>query len=318
MPLTSRNLSDWLDRSPLLRPVVLWSLVALVALPLLVGVGFLTFTVLAGPEPPRGSAPGPTRATRSSETRLLLAGSGSNVPLTRQLADACSRAMPDLHIEVDEGMGSTGGLRALADGEIDLALVSRPLRDTERKPGLTVVPYARAPVAVATHPGVVDEAVTQAQLVEIFQGVRGRWSDGRVVVPVQRESGDSSHAAVSKRLPAFAVADEQARREQRWLVAYHDRSMHEALLATPGSVGLVDATAVRAGGWPLRLLKVDGAAPTGAAIAAGKYPFWKDLSFVSSGRPSAAVAKFLACVASPVGEDVIRKAESLPLSGGAR
>jgi ABC-type phosphate transport system substrate-binding protein len=65
-------------------------------------------------------------------------------------------------------------------------------------------------------------------------------------------------------------------------------------------------------------LKVDGAAPTGAAVAAGKYPFWKDLLFVSSGRPTGAVARFLACVASPVGEAVIRKAESLPLLGGAR
>jgi phosphate transport system substrate-binding protein len=316
--LTSRNLSDWLDRSPLLRPVVLWSLVAVVALPLLVGAGFLTHAVLGGPEPPRGNAAGPIRSVRAPDSRLLLAGSGSNVPLTRQLADACSRADPSLHIDVDEGMGSTGGLRALADGEIDLALVSRPLRDAERKLGLTVLPYARAPVAVATHPDVVDEPLTREEIVQIFQGVRARWSDGRVVVPVQRESGDSSHAAVGKRLPAFAVADDLARRDQRWLVAYHDRSMHETLLATPGSVGLVDASAVRAGGWPLRLLKVDGAAPTGAAVAAGKYPFWKDLLFVSSGRPTGAVARFLACVASPVGEAVIRKAESLPLLGGAR
>jgi len=307
LPLTHRNLAEWLDSSVILRPAMLWSVVAVLSSALVLAAAILAYAWFEGPQP-QSSAP-PAVSVIPRRDGLLLAGSGSNLPLTRLLATACS----ELPVTVDAGMGSTGGMRALADGVIDIALVSRSLRPAEQKPGLRILPYARTAIAVAVHPGVPVTDVTTEQLVEIFRGKKTTWPNALPIVPLQRERGDSSHEAVGKRVPEFAIADAQAWRLGRWRFLYHDRSMHEALLATPGAIGLVDASAVRADGLPLKLLGFDGVAPTAAAMAQGQYRLTKDLAFVLREPVSESAARWLACVASTRGTAVIRRAGSIPL-----
>lgn len=308
MPQTSRNLAEWLDRSVMLRPAMLWSVVAALIGVLVLAASALAYVWLGSPTPPLNTLS--VHAVATHRKVPLLAGSGSNLPLTRLLAAACA----EFPVAIDDGMGSTGGMRALADGVIDIALVSRPLRAAEQKQGLRIIPYARTAIALAVHPGVAAEALTAAELVAIFRGERTSWRDGLAIIPLQRELGDSSHEAVGARVPEFANAVAQAWRRGKWRVLYHDRSMHEALLATPGALGLVDAGAVRADGLPIKLLRVDGVAPTAEAMSQGLYPFTKDLAFVLREPISERTAGWLACVTSPRGAAVIRGAGSIALA----
>ena len=308
MPLTSRNLAEWLDRSVMLRPAMLWSVAGGLIGALALAASALAYIWLSGPRPPLEARSVPSSVPQRDA--LLLAGSGSNLSVTRLLAAACAQ----FPVEIDDGMGSTGGIRALADGVIDVALVSRPLRPAEQKPGYRILPYARTAIAFAVHPGVPEEALTPKQLVAIFRGERTSWRNGVPIIPLQRERGDSSHEAVGSRVAEFAAASAEAWRSGKWRVLYHDRSMHEALLATPGAIGLVDAGAVRADGLPLKLLRVDGVAPTAEAMARGDYRLTKDLAFVVRAPVSERTARWLACVSSPRGAAVIRSAGSIPLS----
>jgi phosphate transport system substrate-binding protein len=73
---------------------------------------------------------------------LLFAGSGSNLPILRVLAREYARVRPDVRIDVPGSIGSTGAVRAAADGAVTAGQVSRPLRDAERAHGLTVRPNA--------------------------------------------------------------------------------------------------------------------------------------------------------------------------------
>ena len=55
------------------------------------------------------------------------------------------------------GIGSGGGIRALLDGAIDIAIVSRRLTADEREQGLVYTPFSRIPVVVAAgHQSTVD------------------------------------------------------------------------------------------------------------------------------------------------------------------
>lgn len=243
---------------------------------------------------------------------LRIAGSGSNLPLTRELAEAFTRRFPDKPVVVFESIGSTGGIQAVSDGVIDLGLTSRPLRPSEEALGLVVLPYAQVAVTVAANLGVVDDDISHAALVALYTGERRSWSDGAPAVVLQRERGDSSHLVFEERWPDFKAANAEAHRLGRWRVLYQDRALHEALVSTAGAVGLFDLGSTRTQSLALKTLAVDGQAPTEENVRSGRYPFVKVLSFVSVDAPTGVAAEFIDFVRSGGGQTIIRERGYLP------
>jgi len=268
-----------------------------------------------GPRPPfLDPAAAPVRSSpERSRSGLVLAGSGSNLPLTRELAAAYAgrgHAPPLIHTSI----GSGGGIRALRDGAIDLALVSRPLKEEELARGLVAFPYARAPVMFAVHASVPDVDVTPEELVQIFAGERTSWSDGSKIVVLQREQGDSSHAAVAAFVPGFEAANEVAYRSRSWRVLYTDNAMDEALASTPGAIGLRGSGPIPPE-LPVRALAVDGVAPSSASIERGSYLFYKDFAFVARGATVGEEAAFIEFARSPEGRAIVAAMGCIPLGG---
>lgn len=246
---------------------------------------------------------------RAEDGRVHVAGSGSCIPMARMLAGAFIQ-QGDVAPEVHASIGSGGGLRALRDGAIDLALVSRPLRPAEEADGLVYTPFARIPVVVAAGLDVPDRSLTEAQLEALFGGVQTQWSDGSTVVLLLREEGDSSHRVVGSVLPGFAEATGRSRADGR-RVLYQDGAMQVALANTPGALGLhgngVDASLAG-----FRALAVDGVEPTGANVESGRYPFVKELAFVTQGPPSGEAAAFVSFALSSQGRALIRMRGGVP------
>lgn len=233
------------------------------------------------------------RSTVRPPEVVHLAGSGSNLPITRALAEAFHTRSPGLHVVVFDSIGSTGAVAATYDDVIDLGLVSRPLKDSEAALGLLVYPYARVPVVVAVNLGVPDESISTRDLIDIYAGRRRQWSDGSPIVVLQRERGDSSHHAVGQQLPDFAAVNDAAYREGRWRIVESDQAMQEAISITAGAVGLFDLGAIVLQRLPVKPLRIDEIAPSEVSVQSGRYPFSKDLAFVSVEQPGGAVAEFL-------------------------
>ena len=82
--------------------------------------------------------------TAQLSTDLHLAGSGSNLVLTRALAAAFRVHQADARLVVHDSIGSTGAVRAVSDGAISIGLIARPLREEERALGLDVIVGTRA------------------------------------------------------------------------------------------------------------------------------------------------------------------------------
>lgn len=309
-----------IDRSTPLDSRALWILVGLTVLGLGGASGLVLAGVGQGERPPFLSAGGagvaPRGAAPPGPSELRLAGSGSNLPLTRRLVSAFERSRPGVRVTLHESIGSGGAVRAVQGGAIELGLLSRPLAPEEREPRLRVVPYARVAVILAANPSVRETGLRRADLLALYAGERRQWRDGHPVVLIQRERGDSSHDAVARALPRFGGVNAHAWRRARWRVVYRDDAMQEALLATPGAVGLLDFGALVAQGLALRVLAVDGIAPSRADPLPTGYPFRKDLAFLVHGEPSATAAAFLAFVRTEAAQRVIRESGYLPLDGG--
>ncbi len=244
---------------------------------------------------------------------LHLAGSGSNLVLTRALAAAYRRASADEHLVVHDSIGSTGGVRAVADGAIPIGLIARPLNERERALGLTVIPYARAPIVLLAHPDVRDAGLTAAELVASLRGERDAWDDGTPLVWLLRERGDAGTAVLGRAIPGLTSAVEEALESRRFRVVYHDEDLSRGVLGVRGALGISDLPQALASAPTAQVLSLDGVAPSAASTRDGTYPLYKDLCFVVREPLGASEARFLAFVASHEGRQVIEELGALAL-----
>jgi phosphate transport system substrate-binding protein len=265
----------------------------------------------------RGSPPsGEGRFTTTGETLgpgLHLAGSGSNLVVTRTLAAVYRLAHPEERVVVHDSIGSTGGVRAVNDRAISIGLVARSLNERERRLALTVVPYARVPITFLAHPDVRDADVSSVELVRSLRGESTAWRDGTPRVWLLRERGDAGTAVVSRQIDGFGEAAEDAVLHRRFRVVYHDDELTRAIQGLRGCIGIADLPQARLNAPTARVLAIDGRVPSVAGVADGSYPFYKDLSFVVRDVREPSVARFLAFATSEEGRTVIASAGAAPL-----
>ena len=245
---------------------------------------------------------------------LWIAGSGTNLPLTNVLARSYVGDALGQHPVVYESIGSSGGLTALRDGVIDIALVSREATPAELEPDFEVFPYARVAVVFAAHVDVPIRRLSRDEVIDIYAGTRAEWIAGQPIHVLLREPGDSGTRAALAGIPGFADADAAARAPARARVLYRDSDMQDALLSTPGAIGLFDLGAVELEQLPIRVLAFDGVTPSPEALRQDTYRLEKQLAFVVSKSMGAVTRRFLAFVYSPAGRARIEAGGYLPLA----
>ncbi len=268
----------------------------------------------AGDPPP--PPPGPPPSFQPDPGVFRAMGTGAMTPLAMELARAWNRAHPRLRVLVEPSVGSGGGARAALDGAVDLGMVSRPLSEEEQRRGLVAFPVARDAVVLAAHPALPVDGVSSAELVDMVAGRRGEFPDGTLVTVLLRERQESANVALERVVPALAAAREDACATRRWRVLYHDDAMGEALASTPGALGVFSMGVALSGRLPLKLLSIDGSAPSPAALADGTWRASRVLAFVARPDRAARVRAFLDFAASEAGRAVARAVGYVPLDGG--
>ncbi len=120
-----------------------------------------------------------TTNIKPSSNQLVFAGSGVNLEITRLLADEFRKSHPKIEIYVPVSIGSTGAIQAAADGAIAVGMISRLLKEQEKKLGVTVLPYAQTPLAISTHLAGAEDRITLEGLIQIYKGTKSHWQDGQ-------------------------------------------------------------------------------------------------------------------------------------------
>lgn len=297
----------------LASPRGLWVAVA-AAVATLVTWGALLGAEIAAADGPKSMAPPVQFAGVDggmASATLRLAGSGSTVAALRIAVAECGRAGQRIDVQVEQGIGSSGGLRALADGAIDAALVSRQLKAAEQRGDWAAAEYARSAVTFASLAHGLDDTDGQNLLHRLAEG-SPPGPTGRPLTWLLRESGDSGHLVMAQRSPAFAQLERRARAGDSAQIYFHDRTLHAALLSAEGTVGVVDASAVRAEGLPLQLYRWGSTLPDAAAVASGAWPFAKPHMLVYPTARADRLAPLLACLKSTAGRDALARLGAAP------
>ena len=270
----------------------------------------LGFGGCAGDSPP----PPPVRAqVRSPDpTALHLGGTGALSPLANRLAEEWARRHGVPPVIVEESVGSGGGVRAAADGAMDLGMVSRPLGQEERKLGLVIVPMGHDAAALVAHPGVPVDGLSGSELLALIRGEQNRFPDGSPAVPLLRDRSESANGALERLVPGLRAAREQAYRDRRLRVLYHDRAMAEAISSTHGSFGVFPLGGLIAMRLPFKVLAIDGVRPSPETLADGRWRATREIFFVARPERLARAEPFLRFVTSPEGRDLARACGYLP------
>jgi len=247
--------------------------------------------------------------------KLIAAGSGVNLGITRFLAAAFSKNHPQITIEVPGSIGTKGAIKASADGAITFGLISRPLEKEEIALGLAANPYAQVPIVVGSHPNVKEEGITFQELVEIFKGVRTRWKDGNQIIVQSRERWDSGFLVLQSKIPGFKEAYEESHQAKRWSIYYTDQDANQALAKTPYAIGVSDLGMIKTESLNIKVLKINGILPSPETLLNGSYPFGRGLSFIYREKTLPKEAKrFLDFVRSDQGRKILETNGYLPVN----
>lgn len=227
---------------------------------------------------------------------IQVGGTGSGLGTLRLLGDAFQKTHPQHQVEILPALGSTGGLKALRAGRIQVAVSNREPNAEERAAGIKGQRYATTPLTLATHAGVPAVAMTRERLAQLLSGRESRWPNGQPVRLVLRPPNDGDSALLASLSPAVADALRVAQQRPGMVTAQTDSEAADYIERTPNALGLTTAAQVSSEQRRVNLLSLDGISPTPAALEAGRYPLSKDLVLATRGDASEAVQAFAAFV----------------------
>jgi phosphate transport system substrate-binding protein len=244
---------------------------------------------------------------------IKIGGTGTGLGSMRLMAQEFNKSRPDAQLVIAPSLGSTGAIRAVIGGAVDIGISARQVTPDEQRQGALARAYARTPLVIATGVKSKAAAMTLSQLVLIYSGKVTRWPDGspiRLVVRPQSDADTLAMRAISGEMDA-AMTAALARKGLR--MADTDQDNADALEQLPGSLGSTTLTQIVAENRALRPLALDGVEPTLEALAAGRYRHSKTLYLVIGRSPSPLAKDFVAFVRSPAGRAVLARSGNLAL-----
>lgn len=117
----------------------------------------------------------PTEVTE--KITLSISGSGSITPVLESIVEAFEADNPDYILEVLAGSGTGGGVRGTIDGTLDMAAMSRQLKEDEAEQGLEFAQFGTSVTAIMAHPATEVTDLTSEQLADILSGEITNWSE---------------------------------------------------------------------------------------------------------------------------------------------
>ena len=252
-------------------------------------------------------------AFATAETVIRIGGSGGALGTMKRLAEAFTRSHPGVRFQVLPSLGSSGGIKALMNGALDLALSGRPLKDDEKGKGAAEIEYARTPYVFVAHKKVAASAVTNRELELIYGGQMQAWPDGSRIRLVIRPEGDSDTKLLRSISPAMDQAVRSAIGRTGMNFAVTDQDSIEMVVKVPGSLGGATLSQIMTEKPPVKVLTYNGVKPDVKAMVKGRYRLSKPLYLITMNKSAAAAREFAAFVKSPAGRRILANSGNQPL-----
>ncbi len=250
-----------------------------------------------------------TAGSAVAEQPLRIGGTGSATEMLR-LVSAKFTAASQIKVDVIPSLGSSGAIRALGDGVLDIVVSARTLKESESGKGLRLVAVLRTGYVIATsHRN--TKGLKAADLPKIFIADKPVWADGSPIRIILRPRSESDTALLGKLFAGLGEAIEVARKRSDIPVAATDQDNVAMAERMPGSLIGTTVTQLKTEKRPLYIVPLDGQQPTLANVESGAYPFVKSMYVFISGKISPEAKQFVEFLRSPKGLTALRETETL-------
>lgn len=227
------------------------------------------------------------------------------------------RVQKQLRIEVDTQGGSAGGVSMLADGQVQIGMISRHLSDQDRqkfpKVAFKSMQIGEDAIAIVVSRDVWEggiKALTRAQIADIYEGRAKNWSQlggpDRRIVFFNKEPGRGTWEVFArwlygdpKKSPQVSFPEVGGNEEARSKVAGTRGAMSQL------SSSWADGKNVFALGIKLESGAIVDA--TRETIDSGTYPLSRPLELITNGDPSGNARIFIDYMLSPAGQALVKK-----------
>jgi phosphate transport system substrate-binding protein len=239
---------------------------------------------------------------------IRINGSGSALDMMKPLVKAYLKANPDVGIAMEKPLGSSGALKALLAGALDIVVSSKQLKPEEIAKGAQLKGFGRTPFAIVSEKSVPKQDITTRELEAIYAGTTVKWPNGENIRLVLRPREDIDTQILRGLSPGMDSALAASLSRPGMIVAVTDPEAYNTVVRTPGGLGATGLTSIVTEKLPLNVLSLNGVKPTPKNLANGTYPLFKEFGFVTTPRTSPAALKFLNFVYSPQGRSTAAKA----------
>ena len=252
-----------------------------------------------------------------AEETVRVSGTGAAIGGMKLLGNAFGKRHPGVKVVVFPSLGSTGGIKAVAAGKLDLAVAARPVKEDERVPGLVENPYAKTPFVFATSSSNPAGGLRLSEIEDIYAGRRTTWPGGETVFLVLRPPSDAFTLFLESISPGMKDAVKASKERRGMFVGITDQEAADQIERSPGSLGVTSYSLVSSEKRNVKLLAVDGVSPVGKHGANEEYPYFMNLYLVYlKDRTAAPVDGFIEFIGSKEGRRILRTSGNIPTGNG--
>ena len=238
-----------------------------------------------------------------AKSDITIKGSTTVLPIAQACAEAYMDENPDVDISV-QGGGSGVGIASIIDGTADIGDASRPIKDKELDKAVSngVTPKAHVVamdgIAVVVHPSNPVNALRRREIKDIYIGKVSKWSDGREIVVISRDSASGTFEAFNK------LALDKAKVRPDALLQASNKAVATTVAMTPGAIGYVGLGYLTN---EIKAVTVDGVMPTKETVLSGVYPLSRPLFMYTDGTPRGALKDFIDFVKNKQGQGIVEE-----------
>ena len=238
-------------------------------------------------------------ATVQASSQVVINGSTTVLPVVQKASESFMAAHPNVALSISGG-GSGNGIKALIEGQCDIAMSSRVIADKESKaaaakkvnPVATAIAYdAIVPVVHTSNP---VKALTSAQLRDIYAGKIKNWKevggkDGKIVV-ISRDTSSGTFECWNE------LIMHKTRVMPAALMQASNGAVVQAVAKNPNAIGYIglgylDKT--------VHGMTVDGIKATPENAVSRTWPISRELLLYTNGQPQGNVKMFMDYMLDP-------------------
>lgn len=238
---------------------------------------------------------------------IKIGGTGGALATMQMLADGYRKTDPEAKVLVLPSLGSSGGIKALLAGAIQIAVSSRPLTPSEASQGANAYELGRTPFVFAVALKTKIDGITTKDLVAIYSGAKKQWPDGTAIRLVLRPVSDADSQMVGSISPEVRHAKNLADERLGMLFATTDQDAADNIEKIPGAFGTTTLAQIVIERRDIKPLRLNGVEPSGKTIADGSYLYSRRFFIVIGPKTPASAQQFVTFARSAVGREILSR-----------